>query len=129
MLIHRNLSDKYEDTDSKVAKSKMNSSFTDTYYHSAILEPSQRLIKPTASQRDVSPSQDASFLLNYALHYEVKHMRRVWTLLVQFKLNRQLERKKTGLAYQTYIRKLLTKSFLSLHKYYLSHFGHKFAKQ
>ena len=63
-------------------------------------------------------------MLAYALHYEVRLMRKIMIIFKHLRLIRQKERLHTRLARQTYMKNLKHKTFISLHRYYIKHEGH-----
>ena len=85
------------------------------------------LKSPMLSPMTPSPLE-SSFLLTYALHFEVKLMRKIWDNLKEHSIIRQTERTNSKLARKHYAIKIKSKIFVAIHKYYLAHFGHKFAK-
>ena len=77
-----------------------------------------------------SPSQfDRSFLLFYALHYEVKLMRKVWDFFKSNRYQRRRDRRNDTVSKDAYVTKLKSRAFILLHKNHLNHYGHKFAKE
>lgn len=63
-------------------------------------------------------------MLAYALHYEVRLMRKIMIIFKHLRLRRQKERLHTRLATQTYMRNLKQKTFISLHRHFIQHEGH-----
>jgi hypothetical protein len=84
-------------------------------------------VNPLLSPLTPSPL-DASFLLTYALHYEVKVMRKVWNFFNENRILKKTERTNNQIARSMFASKTKRKVFVALHKHYLAHFGHKFAK-
>jgi hypothetical protein len=80
----------------------------------------------TTPGTDQSPTRlESSFMLAYALHYEVGLMRKIMMTLKHLRLLRQKERLNARLAKETAIRNLKFKTFKTLRQYYNKHGGHQ----
>ena len=81
---------------------------------------------PLTPATDQSPTRlESSFMLAYALHYEVGLMRKIMMTLKHLRLLRQKERLNARLAGQTALRNLKLKSFRTLRQFYTKHCGHQ----
>lgn len=82
------------------------------------------------SNQNESPSNlDRSFLLTYALHFEVKLMRKIWEHLKANRWERKRERRNDTVSKNAYVTTLKRKAYIVLHQNHLNHYGHKFAKE
>ena len=72
---------------------------------------------------------EASQMLSYALHYEVKLMRKAFQQLHSHNLTLQTEKLNYKISKQRYVKSLKLKALRAMHGHFLAHFGHKNAKE
>jgi hypothetical protein len=80
------------------------------------------------SDLDGKSEYNNSFILIYALHYEVKLMRKIWKALSHYRLQSMRTQLHHQLAEYHYAKKLRDRAFVALRRHSADHYGHKFAK-
>ena len=78
---------------------------------------------------DIQEETNSHFLLTYALHYEVKLMRKAWNVLMQTRYDNMKEKLCNHLSQFHRAKRLKLNAFKGLHEHLILHYGHKFAKE
>ena len=121
------MNDREEDDEAiRVHRVPVGSDEQDIYLGHSLLTKSNPIAQAEllrASELEAVSIKDTSQMLVYALHYEVKLMRKAFQVIQANSLINQTQKLNYKISKQRYLKSLKTKALRSLHHYYINHFG------